>query len=119
MRQPVGSSGSSAAVAGRVAEARRRAAVRFAELPWRTNAEMPGFEFRRRCPLAAEVARPIENLVAAGRLTQRGADRVNRLAWTIADLGGRDRPTVGDVGEAIYLRSRGVNGRNPVGDQVA
>jgi magnesium chelatase family protein len=89
------------------------------DLPWRTNAEVPGFEFRRRCPLPADVALPIENLVEAGRLTQRGADRVNRLAWTIADLGGRERPTVGDVGEAIYLRSRGVSGRNPVSGQVA
>ncbi len=119
MRQQVGTSGSSAAVAARVAEARQRAAARFRDLPWRTNAEVPGFEFRRWCPLPVDVTLPIESLVEAGTLTQRGADRVNRLAWTIADLGGRDRPTVEDVREALYLRSRGVSGSCPVGGRVA
>jgi magnesium chelatase family protein len=119
MRQPVGPSGSSAAVAARVAEARLRAGTRFADLPWRTNGEVPGVEFRRRCPLPADLARPIEDLVAAGKLTQRGADRVNRLAWTIADLGGRSRPILADVGEALYLRSRGVSGHPPDCHQVA
>jgi len=112
MRQQIAASGSSAAVAGRVVEARQRAGVRFAGLPWQTNAEVPGVEFRRRCPLPSDVTLPIENLVATGGLTQRGADRVARLAWTIGDLGGRDQPTVGDVAEALYLRSRGVNGRS-------
>jgi magnesium chelatase family protein len=32
---------------------------------------------------------------------------VLRLAWTVADLAGRDRPDVGDVSEAIQLRIRG------------
>lgn len=114
MRQQVGSSGSSQQVAARVAEARLRAKARFAELPWLTNAEVPGFEFRRRCPLPADVTRPIEDLVAIGRLTQRGADRVARLAWTVADLGGRDRPALVDVDEALFLRTRGLHGTSAV-----
>ncbi len=119
MRQQTGPAGSSRAVADRVAQARQRARTRFAELPWLTNAEVPTFEFRRCCPLPADVTRPIEDLVAAGRLTQRGADRVARLAWTVADLGGRPRPTRTDVGEAVYLRTRGVHGRCTAFDRVA
>jgi magnesium chelatase family protein len=119
MRQQIGASGSSLAVASRVSEARTRARARFAGLPWLTNAEVPGFEFRRRCPLPADVTRPIEDLVAIGRLTQRGADRVARLAWTVADLGGRDRPTIDDVAEALFLRSRGLHGHSAASGRVA
>jgi magnesium chelatase family protein len=107
MRQPVGAEGCSKAVAARVMEARDRQARRFAELPWRTNSEVPGFEFRRRCPLGPEVAGCIEDWVVEGKLTQRGADRVARLAWTIADLAGFDVPGLAHVLEAVWLRTDG------------
>ena len=110
MRQQIGAVGSTLVVAQRVAEARERAKARFTGLPWLTNAEVPGFEFRRRCLFPSGVTQPIEDLVSYGRLTQRGADRVSRIAWTVADLGGHDRPTIGDVEEALYLRTKGVHG---------
>ncbi|MGI8700735.1 MAG: YifB family Mg chelatase-like AAA ATPase [Nocardioidaceae bacterium] len=119
MRQQVGAAGASRAVAGRVAEARERARARFAGVPLATNAEVPGHEFRARCPLTADVSAPIEDLVAAGRLTQRGADRVCRIAWTVADLGGRQRPTTADVQEALFLRTRGVYGHSSAWQRVA
>jgi magnesium chelatase family protein len=119
MRQSIGPAGSSSAVAGRVAEARARARVRFAGVPWLTNAEVPSFEFRGRCPLPADVTRPIEDMVALGKLTQRGADRVTRLAWTLADLGGHDVPRIADVEEALFLRTRGVQGASPTHGRVA
>ncbi|MEJ7628590.1 MAG: YifB family Mg chelatase-like AAA ATPase [Nocardioidaceae bacterium] len=119
MRQEVGPNGSSQGVAHRVAEARERAKARFTGLPWLTNAEIPGFEFRRRCPLSADLTLPIEDKVADGKLTQRGADRVCRLAWTVADLGGRDRPAVTDVREALFLRTRGVHGQSCGAERVA
>jgi magnesium chelatase family protein len=37
-------------------------------------------------------------------LSARGFDRVLRLAWTIGDLDGRDRPGRGEVEEALQLR---------------
>jgi magnesium chelatase family protein len=40
----------------------------------------------------------------AGSLSARGFDKILRLAWTIADLDGRDRPRAGDVAEAVQLR---------------
>jgi magnesium chelatase family protein len=39
-----------------------------------------------------------------GTLSARGFDRVLRLAWSIADLDGRDRPGAEDVAEATDLR---------------
>jgi magnesium chelatase family protein len=39
-----------------------------------------------------------------GSLSARGFDRVLRLAWTVADLDGRDRPDGSDVHEAVQLR---------------
>jgi len=34
----------------------------------------------------------------------RGYDRVLRLAWTLADLDGVDRPGLDQIGRALYLR---------------
>lgn len=119
MRQPIGAAGSTSAVACRVAEARERARARFAGMKWQTNAEVPNHDFRRCCPLAPDVAMPIEDLVAGGRVTQRGADRINRLAWTVADLGGRGQPTLTDVQEAVFLRTRGVYGHSTGARSVA
>ncbi|MEW2038958.1 hypothetical protein AB0885_17970, partial [Streptomyces sp. NPDC005534] len=38
-------------------------------------------------------------------LTARGLDRVLRVAWTVADLSGHDRPDAGDVALALQLRT--------------
>ncbi|MGI8433506.1 MAG: YifB family Mg chelatase-like AAA ATPase [Nocardioidaceae bacterium] len=110
MRQVVGPEGSSAAVSARVEDARLRQRARYDGLPWRINAEVPGFEFRRRCALDLDCALPIEDAVAEGRLTQRGADRVARLAWTLADLEGSGRPVVEHTRQALRLRSDGASG---------
>jgi magnesium chelatase family protein len=40
-----------------------------------------------------------------GLLTARGMDRVLRVAWTVADLAGHDRPTAQDVEWALELRT--------------
>lgn len=97
--------GATTAVAGRVKAARERQRARYADLPWRTNGEIPGYEFRRLCPLPLEAAVVIEDAVAEGALTQRGADRVARLAWTVADLEGAGAPDVRHAEEALFLRT--------------
>ncbi len=112
MYQEVAEHGSTAAVAHRVLEARERQRARFAGMPWLVNADVPGFEFRRRCPLGSDVARLIEDGVASGRLTQRGADRVARMAWSIADLMRRSAPNLRCVEEALHLRSNGLLGHS-------
>jgi magnesium chelatase family protein len=42
--------------------------------------------------------------MVANTLTARGFDRVLRLAWSIADLAGLDRPGGDEVGQALLLR---------------
>lgn len=97
---------SSAAVAERVAKARAAAAARWSADGWRVNAEVPGPRLRHRpWRLPAAVTAPLRARLDSGSLSARGFDRVLRLAWTIADLDGRDRPDLGDVSEAVQLRT--------------
>jgi magnesium chelatase family protein len=95
----------SAAVAERVAKARAAAAARWSAGGWRVNAEVPGPQLRRppwRLPAPDTAA--LRTSLDRGALSARGFDRVLRLAWTIADLDGRDRPEGHDVHEAAQLR---------------
>jgi magnesium chelatase family protein len=94
-----------AAVAARVAAARQRMTARLAGTPWRVNAEVPGHALRRRWRLPWEVVAEAERLLDLGQLTARGVDRVVRVAWTLADLAGRDQPDAGDVRVALDCRA--------------
>ncbi|MCW2899374.1 MAG: Mg chelatase, subunit ChlI [Streptosporangiaceae bacterium] len=90
-------------VAERVLLARERAAKRLAGAPWRTNSEIPGPELRRTFGLPSEAMWPVDRALEDGTLSARGLDRVLRVSWTIADLGGRDIPADYDVSEALEL----------------
>ncbi|GAA3081445.1 YifB family Mg chelatase-like AAA ATPase [Streptomyces goshikiensis] len=94
-----------ATVADRVREARARAAARLADTPWRLNSEVPGHELRTRWPAAPGALAQAERDLERGLLTARGLDRVLRVAWTVADLRGRDRPDALDVAVALELRT--------------
>jgi magnesium chelatase family protein len=94
----------SAQAGARVAAAADRARTRLEGTPWRCNADVPGYELRRRWPPHQQGASEIERRVARGSLSMRGADRVLRVAWTIADLAERDVPSAGDVTMALTLR---------------
>ncbi|MFG2054905.1 YifB family Mg chelatase-like AAA ATPase [Micromonospora sp. NPDC048930] len=96
---------SSGIVAARVAAARRAAATRWADTGRRVNADIPG-PYLRQSPwrLPGRDTRELRKRLDSGSLSARGFDRVVRLAWTIADLDGRDRPDGGDIAEAIHLR---------------
>jgi magnesium chelatase family protein len=50
-------------------------------------------------------SRVVEHALERGTLSARGLDRVFRVAWTLADLAGRDRPGVEEVGGALALRT--------------
>ncbi|MGH8840754.1 MAG: YifB family Mg chelatase-like AAA ATPase [Jiangellaceae bacterium] len=91
-------------VAERVAEARDRQRRRLAETRWRLNGEVPGPVLRRDLRPPAGSLGPLHEALRKGLLTARGADRVLRVAWTLADLAGRDRPGPADVGEAVGHR---------------
>jgi magnesium chelatase family protein len=100
---PAGAEGT-AAVAARVRGARQRMGARLAGTPWRVNAEVPGHVLRREWRLPWDVVAEAERLLDLGQLTARGVDRVVRVAWTLADLAGRDRPDADDVRVALDCR---------------
>ncbi|MEU8185605.1 YifB family Mg chelatase-like AAA ATPase [Micromonospora sp. NPDC049044] len=103
---PDGDVESSATVAARVAAARQAAAARWAVLGRRLNAEVDGPHLRRPpWRLPARVTAELRGRLDSGSLSARGFDRVIRMAWTITDLDGRDRPDRDDVREAIQLRT--------------
>jgi magnesium chelatase family protein len=106
LRADQGLAESTAVVAERVLAARARMVARLSGTPWRANAEVPGHAMRRHWPLPWEFVAAVERELDRGNLTARGVDRVLRVAWTIADLGGRDRPGPDEV--AMALRYRGV-----------
>lgn len=96
---------STAMVADRVRSARERAALRLAGSPWRTNSQVPGRELRSRWHAVPGAMDEAERNLERGVLTARGLDRVLRVAWTVADLAGHDRPDAADVALALQLRT--------------
>jgi len=97
---------STAAVRERVLRARAAAAARWAARGWRTNAEVPGPTLRAEYRLPRAVTRPLDEGLRLGLLTGRGADRALRVAWTLSDLAGQDRPDETMVRAAILFRDR-------------
>lgn len=94
-----------AEVRARVMRARERQAARFAGTAWRLNAQVTGAGLREHWPLPDRAERELDTAVYAGKLTRRGAVRVHRLALTIADLAGREHPSLTDVRTALDLRT--------------
>jgi magnesium chelatase family protein len=94
---------SSRTVALRVIQARERAARRLRGTPWRLNAEIPGSELRRAWPPAPGSLAAVERCLERGQISARGVVKVIRVAWTIADLAGRPRPTADECNTALGL----------------
>ncbi|UMG94640.1 hypothetical protein MF408_01325 [Nocardioides sp. TF02-7] len=97
-------------VRSRVQAARDRQHLRYAGRGWRLNAHVPSQVLKREWPVTPEAARLVDHHAYQGRLSARGAVRVMRVAWTIADLrsvrSGRDvRPGVDEVDAALRLRT--------------
>jgi magnesium chelatase family protein len=94
---------SSAVVAGRVAEARQRQSRRLAALGFQVNGEVPGSVLRHHLP-PPQGGELIDLALVRGQLSARGVDKVLRVAWTLADLGGRDTVEVSHVRAALAMR---------------
>lgn len=94
----------SSQVASRVAAARDRQARRWADRSWRLNAHASGPVLAREFPLPEQAARTVDEQVYSGRLSRRGATRVHRMAWTLADLAGDPTPSTAQVAAALALR---------------
>jgi magnesium chelatase family protein len=95
---------SSESIAARVANAREAAALRLEGTPWRPNGDVPPSVVLARWPLSRAARAPLGRAMEAGTLTARGYGRVQRMAWTLADLHGHPSPTVEDASQALFLR---------------
>lgn len=104
-RDPLSRPESTAVVRARVEQARRRQASRLEGTDWRVNADIPGAALDNRWTLTADAQRLLEEHLVRGALTRRGAVRVQRVAWTVADLAGRDQPGESEVDIALRLRT--------------
>jgi magnesium chelatase family protein len=104
----------SATVRERVAAVRERQRQRYAGCSWRLNGQVPSAQLQRRWPVTPAAREIIDQATYQGRLSARGAVRVHRLAWTVADLrtvrtgcgeGSDLVPDAADVRVALRLRS--------------
>jgi magnesium chelatase family protein len=95
-----------ATVAERVREARARSAARWsdADAPWQLNADIPGPWLRRHFPADDAGSKILRGALSRTALSLRGADRVLRVAWTLADLSGSPKPGADHVATAMVLR---------------
>jgi magnesium chelatase family protein len=93
----------SAVVGQRVTVARERMTHRLRGTPWRLNAEIPGSELRRSFAPETGALRSLDRAMELGQVTARGADKIVRVAWSVADLAGRARPARDEVDVAIGL----------------
>jgi magnesium chelatase family protein len=99
-RAPLGEP--SAAVAARVAAARRMQAERAEAMGAATNAEADALKL----PIAAEARALAEQAAERLRLSPRGFTRTLKVARSIADLGGAAAIRRADVAEALAFRHR-------------
>jgi magnesium chelatase family protein len=60
---------------------------------------------RETWPLTLPAMVRLDDEVYAGRLTRRGAVRVHRVAWSVADLAGVERPGIDELDVALRLRA--------------
>jgi magnesium chelatase family protein len=93
----------SSAMAQRVQVARDRARHRFTDCHWRVNAEIPVRELRRTFTPEPQAVALLERW-ESDRINLRSSDRIVRMAWSICDLRGGDRPSVEDLSGALSLR---------------
>ncbi|WP_440104537.1 YifB family Mg chelatase-like AAA ATPase [Streptosporangium sp. H16] len=94
---------SSGVVAERVRLARERAARRFANTPWRCNAEVPARALHTEYRPPPTAMSPLLGHLDSGRLSARGLDRIIKVAWTLADLAGKERPELHETNSALGL----------------
>ena len=98
----------SAQVAKRVADARHRQRLRFAQLPDenrpRCNAELDGRALEDLAAPEPEGRKLLDDAATRMKLSARGYHRVLRVARTLADLAGAERPARAHVAEALAYR---------------
>jgi len=95
---------SSAAVAERVAAARRLQQERYRNESFFCNAQLNNQAIRKYCSLSGEAAALLNAAVGAMNMSTRGYYRVLKVARTIADLAGEEQVSSAHVAEAVQYR---------------
>lgn len=98
----------SAEVRDRVAVARDRARHRLAPHRQTLNARVPGALLRSEFAPTPAAVDLLETFTQDAGWSRRSADRVMRVAWTLADLAGHERPDHGSIQQAVLLRHKTV-----------
>jgi magnesium chelatase family protein len=101
---------SSAEIRERVIEARDRARRRLSGTPWVINSQIPGSYLRKHLRIDSEATASLDKALERGALSMRGYDRCLRMAWSSADLAGRERATTEDIARAAILRGEDGSG---------
>ncbi|MDE2816178.1 MAG: ATP-binding protein, partial [Chloroflexota bacterium] len=96
----------SANVRKRVMRARRVQQERFADLPFKTNAEIGPRHVREYCVLQPEAQDLMRTAMDRMHLTARSFHRVLKLARTIADMDEADSIAVQHLAEALQYRPK-------------
>jgi magnesium chelatase family protein len=99
---------SSAEVRERVAIARDRAASRLAPHGEFVNARVPGALLRADLAPTPAAVDLLGSYARHAGWSRRSTDRIMRVAWTLADLAGHQRPDPGLIQQAVMLRDSGV-----------
>jgi magnesium chelatase family protein len=92
------------AIRERVISARAQAAVRFKDERWKLNAEIPSRALRSQYSPDRSAMNFLHDELDKERITARGLHKIIRVAWTLADLSRRQRPSLDDVQRAYQLR---------------
>ncbi len=100
---------SSAVIAERVLAARTTAQQRFAGRGFTLNSQIPARDLRTDFKPDRQAMAFLHDELDRERLTARGLHKVIRLGWTLADLAGRNQPTLNDVTQAYALREGGIS----------
>lgn len=95
---------SSLEIRERVTVARERASRRLRGTPWLLNSQIPGSYLRKSLQIDQAARSQLDLALERGTVSMRGYDRCLRLAWTNADLSGRDRVSAEDVAKAVIFR---------------
>lgn len=91
-------------VRNRVQQARERSAARLAPINSLLNSRVSGEHLRKRFPPDESAVKIMEDWRHNDQLGLRALDRILRLAWTISDLAGVDRPGEVELIEAAAMR---------------
>jgi magnesium chelatase family protein len=100
---------SSAVIAQRVLAARSVARERFAGRGFELNNAIPARSLRTDFKPDRSAMNFLHDHLDRQLLTARGLHKVIRLSWTLADLAGRNQPTLADVMKAYTLREGGIS----------